>query len=108
VGHTQERSEPRRDAISVGSRRPPARQREAHQSPRQATPHSQPQIESGSWTSTRYGRPYHLAIRDIEKDKLKDAKLLTIGIRTLRITDTPFNYDRAGVYDDLLGLLKLR
>jgi hypothetical protein len=52
------------------------------------------------------GRPYHIAIRDIEKDKVKDAKLLRLGIRTLRITDTRFNYDRPGVYDDLISLLK--
>jgi hypothetical protein len=43
-----------------------------------------------------------------KKTSSRTQKLLTIGIRTLRITDTPFNYDRAGVYDDLLGLLKLR
>jgi hypothetical protein len=52
------------------------------------------------------GRPYHIAIRDIEKDKVKDAKLLRLGIRPLRITDTRFNYDRAGVYDDLISLMK--
>jgi hypothetical protein len=53
------------------------------------------------------GRPYHISIRDIEKDKVKDAKLLTIGIRTLRITDTRFNLDRVGVYEDLVAALGL-
>jgi very-short-patch-repair endonuclease len=52
------------------------------------------------------GRPYHVAIRDIEKDKFKDAKLLLRAIRTLRITDTRFNHDRSGVYEDLLSLTK--
>jgi hypothetical protein len=52
------------------------------------------------------GRPYHIAVQDIEKDKYKDGKLLIIGIRTLRITDTRFNHDRAGVYGDLIGLMR--
>ena len=51
------------------------------------------------------GRPYHIAIKDIEKDKYKDAKLLIIGIRTMRITDTRFNHDPAGVYEDLVAAL---
>ena len=53
------------------------------------------------------GRPYHIAVQDIEKDKYKDAKLLIIGIRTMRITDARFNCDRAGVYDDLCAALGL-
>jgi hypothetical protein len=52
------------------------------------------------------GRPYHIAVQDMEKDRYKDGKLLIIGIRTLRITDTRFNYDRGGVYDDLISLMK--
>jgi hypothetical protein len=52
------------------------------------------------------GRPYHIAVRDMEKDRVKDAKLLIIGIRTLRITDTRFNQDRSGVYDDLISLMR--
>jgi very-short-patch-repair endonuclease len=51
------------------------------------------------------GRPYHIAVREMEKDRYKDAKLLIIGIRTFRITGTRFNQDRAGVYDDLMSLL---
>jgi hypothetical protein len=54
------------------------------------------------------GRPYHIAVKDMEKDKLKDAKLLLLGIRVMRITDMRFQYDRDGIYDDLraaLGLL---
>jgi very-short-patch-repair endonuclease len=52
------------------------------------------------------GRPYHIAIQDIEKDKIKDAKLLRLGIRPLRITDTRFNHDQAGVYDDLINVMR--
>ena len=54
------------------------------------------------------GRPYHIAVRDMEKDRLKDAKLLRIGIRVLRITDARFEYDRRGVYSDLVAALGLR
>jgi hypothetical protein len=52
------------------------------------------------------GRPYHVAVRDMEKDRYKDGKLLIVGIRTLRITDTRFNHDQAGVYNDLISLVK--
>jgi hypothetical protein len=54
------------------------------------------------------GRPYHIAVRDMEKDKLKDAKLLRLGIRVLRITDTRLGLDPGGVLDDLLAALGLR
>jgi hypothetical protein len=57
--------------------------------------------------SSSTAAPYHIAVRDIEKDKFKDAKLLVIGIRTLRITDTRFNHDRQGVYEDLVAALGL-
>jgi hypothetical protein len=52
------------------------------------------------------GRPYHIAVQDVEKDRFKDGKLLIIGIRTLRIIDTRFNHDRSGVYDDLISLMR--
>jgi hypothetical protein len=42
----------------------------------------------------------------MEKDKYKDGKLLTIGIRTLRITDTRFNHDQPGLYNDLTSLMR--
>jgi len=38
---------------------------------------------------------------------VKDGKLLIIGIRTLRITDTRLNHDQPGVYDDLISLMRL-
>lgn len=53
------------------------------------------------------GRPYHIAVRDMEKDRIKDAKLLRLGIPTLRITDTRFRYDLAGVLSDLRAALGL-
>jgi hypothetical protein len=52
------------------------------------------------------GRPYHIAVRDMENDRFKDGKLLIIGIRTLRITDTRFNHDSAEVHEDLISLMK--
>jgi Transcriptional regulator, AbiEi antitoxin len=53
------------------------------------------------------GRPYHLAVEDIERDRLKDAKLLTQGIRPLRITDQRFEHDANGAIKDLKQLLQL-
>lgn len=52
------------------------------------------------------GRPYHVAVADIEKDRYKDAKLLAMGIKPLRITDRRFQADSAGALDDLLALLQ--
>lgn len=51
------------------------------------------------------GRSYHTAVRDIEKDKLKDAKLLSRGIRTMRITDLRMTLDSRGILRDLSSLL---
>jgi very-short-patch-repair endonuclease len=50
------------------------------------------------------GRPYHVAVRDLERDRLKDAKLLRNGIKTLRVTDMRFRLDPAGVLADVRGL----
>ena len=52
------------------------------------------------------GRPYHIAVRDIERDKLKDAKLLRLQIRTMRITDMRFTLDPTGILDDLRSLTR--
>jgi hypothetical protein len=54
------------------------------------------------------GRPYHVAVQDIERDRLKDAKLLTQGIRPLRITDQRFEHDPTGSIKDLKQLLQIR
>ncbi len=53
------------------------------------------------------GRPYHIVVRDIERDRLKDAKLLKVGIRVLRITDSRFELDPLGAVEDLLAALGL-
>ena len=53
------------------------------------------------------GRPYHMAVKDMEKDRLKDTKLQRIGIRPMRVTDARFEHDRRGVFDDLWALLQL-
>ena len=50
------------------------------------------------------GRPYHIAVRDTERDKLKDGKLLLIGIRTLRITELRMALEPEAVRQDVLGL----
>ncbi len=47
------------------------------------------------------GRPYHIAVRDTEKDKLKDAKLLCMKINTMRITELRFRLDPEGILADL-------
>jgi very-short-patch-repair endonuclease len=48
------------------------------------------------------GRPYHIAVRDIEKDRLRDTKLFVRhGIVTLRFTDFRIEYSLAGCLDDI-------
>lgn len=53
------------------------------------------------------GRPYHTVVRDIERDRRKDAYLLTQGIRPLRVTDARFGLDPVGALNDLKALLQL-
>jgi hypothetical protein len=53
------------------------------------------------------GRPYHVAVEDMERDRLKDIKLQLKGIRPMRVTDARWEHDRRGVYDDLRNLLQL-
>ena len=53
------------------------------------------------------GRPYHVAVQDMEKDRLKDVRLQQQGIRAMRVTDFTFSHDPAGVETDLLALLQL-
>jgi hypothetical protein len=47
------------------------------------------------------GRPYHIAVRDMEKDRAKDIWLQRRRIRAIRITDWRFEHDRNGILDDL-------
>src|SRR5579863_8942876 len=53
------------------------------------------------------GRPYHIVVRDIERDRRKDAWLQRHGLRVLRVTDLRWKTDRGGVHSDLLALLAL-
>jgi very-short-patch-repair endonuclease len=53
------------------------------------------------------GRPYHVAVADIERDRVKDAKLMLQRIRILRITDHRFELDPRGVFEDVLAALAL-
>jgi hypothetical protein len=53
------------------------------------------------------GRPYHVAVGDMERDRVKDTKLQLIGIKPIRVTDFRWEHDRRGVYDDLRNLLEL-
>ena len=53
------------------------------------------------------GRPYHVAVRDMERDRAKDAALQRIGLIPLRITDFRFEHDLPGVFADLTDFLGL-
>lgn len=53
------------------------------------------------------GRPYHILVRDIERDRRKDAWLQRHGLRILRVTDLRWRADRSGVHSDLMALLAL-
>jgi very-short-patch-repair endonuclease len=50
------------------------------------------------------GRPYHVAVRDMERDKREDASLLRRGINVLRITDLRLELDARGVLEDVRAL----
>jgi hypothetical protein len=45
--------------------------------------------------------------KELERDRLKDAKMLKVGIRVLRITDSRFELDPLGALGDLLAALGL-
>jgi hypothetical protein len=53
------------------------------------------------------GRPYHIVVQDIERDRRKDAWLQRRGLRVLRVTDLRWKADRSGVHSDLVALLTL-
>jgi hypothetical protein len=53
------------------------------------------------------GRPYHVAAKDIERDRRKDAWLQRHGLRVLRVTDLRWKLDRSGAHSDLTALLAL-
>lgn len=47
------------------------------------------------------GRPYHMSVRDMERDRVKDAHLLRLGIVPLRITDFRMERDEDGILADV-------
>jgi hypothetical protein len=53
------------------------------------------------------GRPYHISVKDMERDRIKDAALHKLGVIPLRVTDFRFEHDRPAVLQDLRDLLKL-
>jgi very-short-patch-repair endonuclease len=55
------------------------------------------------------GRPYHVAVADIEKDRFRDAKLLTRRrIQTLRFTDFRIEWELADCLDDIRAFMRDR
>ncbi len=54
------------------------------------------------------GRAYHIAVRDFERDRLKDAWLQRNAITILRVTHRRWAADRDGVHHDLASMLGLR
>jgi hypothetical protein len=53
------------------------------------------------------GRPYHVALEDMENDRAKDIWAQRHGLRIMRITDFAWSHDRARAIEDLLALLEL-
>jgi Transcriptional regulator, AbiEi antitoxin len=53
------------------------------------------------------GRPYHIAVADMEKDRTKDAALLRKGVTPLRFTDFRVEHDPRGILGDLRHFLDL-
>jgi hypothetical protein len=53
------------------------------------------------------GRPYHTVIEDIERDNRKNTWLQVNGRRILRVTDSRFRRDKAGVHRDLATMIAL-
>jgi very-short-patch-repair endonuclease len=51
------------------------------------------------------GRPYHIAVRDLEKDRVKDAALQRLGFTPIRFTDFRFEHDLPGILSDLYHFL---
>ncbi len=53
------------------------------------------------------GRPYHVAVIEMERDRIKDTSLQILGIKVMRVTGERWDLDRPGVHRDLLALLEL-
>jgi hypothetical protein len=53
------------------------------------------------------GRPFHVALKDFDRDRAKDIWLQRQGSRVMRITDFMWEYGRTQAVEDLLALLAL-
>jgi very-short-patch-repair endonuclease len=51
------------------------------------------------------GRPYHVSVKDMEKDRVKDADLQKLGLIPLRFTDFRVEHDLPGIHSDLRHFL---
>lgn len=51
------------------------------------------------------GRPYHIAVSDMERDRRKDAALQRLGLTPLRFTDARVEHDPRGVLQDVRHFL---
>jgi hypothetical protein len=51
------------------------------------------------------GRPYHMAVADMERDRLKDTTLQRLGLTPLRFTDFRVEHDPRGILSDLRHFL---
>jgi hypothetical protein len=54
------------------------------------------------------GRDYHLTVKDLEKDKYKDAQLAKLGITVVRFTQARIEHDGVRVREDMLALVAAR
>jgi very-short-patch-repair endonuclease len=52
------------------------------------------------------GRPYHIAVAAMERDRIKDASLLRQGVTPLRFTDFRVEHDVPGILSDLRHFLQ--
>ena len=79
-------------------------------------PKPQHNVHIGVWEVDRFwpdhklaveldGRPYHIAIADLERDRRKDAALQRLGLTPLRFTDARVEHDPRGVLQDVRHFL---
>jgi uncharacterized protein DUF559 len=75
-------------------------------------PEPQRNVHIGIWEIDRYwpehrlaveldGRPYHVAVKDMERDRLKDSQLQKLDITPLRFTDFRVEHDVRGILADV-------
>jgi hypothetical protein len=75
-------------------------------------PQPERNIHLGIWEIDRFwpehklaveldGRPYHIAVTDMERDRIKDAELQRLGVTPLRFTDFRVEHDVPGILRDV-------